>query len=161
MTDTQTKSLASPTESFDPFADWDRWFDSFLAPFGTAWGVALSAPRSGGADGIRFARTDVTDTGASYRVTAELPGIAKEQVEVRIRGSSVEIEARSSQASESKDPKYLHRERSQSTFYRALEFPEPVVGAEAKASLSDGVLALEIPKLHPEPVPTEVKVPVQ
>ncbi|HYA54299.1 MAG TPA: Hsp20/alpha crystallin family protein, partial [Thermoplasmata archaeon] len=63
--------------------------------------------------------------------------------------------------SEQKEEHYLHRERTFAGFYRAFELPEPVVAAQAKAKVVNGVLELELPKESPTPSPEEVKVSVE
>jgi HSP20 family protein len=110
--------------------------------------------------GLRAPRMDVTDTGTSYKVVAEIPGIPKEKLDIRVRGASVEIDAESETETEAKEEHYLRRERAYSGFYRALELPEPVIGTEAKAKVVNGVLELELPKQHPTPSEAEVKVAV-
>ena len=146
-------SLAPPT---DPWTALDRLFDDLTGPFFGPFVGFPVAPR-----GPRPARVDVTDTGASYKVTANLPGIPKDRLAVRVRGASVEIRGEVDQATEKVEKDYLHRERSFTGYYRSLELPEPVLGTEAKAKLENGVLELELPKQHPPPSPAEVQVPVQ
>lgn len=108
----------------------------------------------------RVPRTDVTDTGKSYKVIAEIPGIPKDKLDVRVHGTTVEIRGENANETEEKDTHYLHRERTYSSYYRAFEFDEPVVAAEAKAKVADGVLELELPKQNPTPTEQEVKVAV-
>ena len=152
MSEAGPGELASVTnDEWEPFlGSWGRWFDSFADRFSENWGA-----------GVRAARTDVTDTGPSYRVTAELPGIPKEKLEITVQGTTVELRAKNEETSEPKGGSYLHQERRSASFYRGVELPEPVSPEKATARLTDGVLVLELPKLHPEPVPTTVKVPVQ
>lgn len=149
-------ALATPT---DPWTAIDRLFDDLASPFFAPF-VGFPSPPAP-PRGPRPARVDVTDTGASYKVAANLPGIAKDQLEIRVRGSSVEIHGTAATSSDKSEGDYLHRERSVTGYYRALELPEPVIGAEAKATLANGVLELELPKQHPTPSPAEVQVKVQ
>jgi HSP20 family protein len=168
-----TTELQTRKHPSDPWPDLDQLFDGlrqrFFDPWGApAWGASLRAfePTTDSVP-FRLARTDVADTGPAYRVTAEIPGIPKESLDIRVRGSSVEIRGEtardSKDAKESKksDETYVHRERAYAGFYRSLELPEPVVAADAKAKVEDGVLVLELPKVHPTPSDAEVKVPVQ
>ncbi len=147
-----------------PSADWDPWFDDLRAGLVDAFGIApfgLAAvggfPRDGG---FRAPRTDVSDTGAAYKIVAELPGIPKEKIDVRIRGTSVEIRGSSEETKESDAKELLHRERRSAAYYRSLELPEPVLANAAKAKLENGLLELELPKQHPTSS-DEVQVAVQ
>ena len=158
MTQTTENSLAP----IDPWTDLDSSLDAlrsrFLATFG---GFPYLSDGTGDASSLRPARVDVTDTGAAYRITAELPGIPKEKLEILVKGNEVEIRGEQATASDSKDGStYLRRERSYAGYYRGLELPEPVVGKDATAKLEQGLLVLELPKEHPTPNPSEVKVPV-
>jgi HSP20 family protein len=120
--------------------------------------MARRAPVNGG---VRPARTDIVDTGSSYKVTAEVPGIPKEKLEIRVHGNSVEIRSEDDRKVEEPRGEYLHRERTYQGFYRAVELPEPVVAEKATAKVVDGVLELELPKQKPTPSPAEVRVPVE
>ncbi len=161
---TEIKQTEPPTA--DPWSDLDRALEETRAQFLSAFGIppldrgfapfdfAASPPR------FRAPRIDVTDTGASYRILAEIPGIPKEQLDIRVRGTSVEIRGEQSKPAESKAADYLHRERWYAGFYRSLEMPEAVVAAEAKAKVANGVLELDLPKVTPTPSDDEVKVAV-
>ena len=156
-----TNELASKEPSADLWTELDRAFQEMGARLFDPLGLSplATAVRSDGAL-FRPARTDVTDTGASYRVVAEVPGIPKEKLDIRVRGSTVEI--RGEQAEEKAESKasYVHRERAYRGYYRTLELPGAVVAADAKAKVEDGLLELELPKQHPTPSSDEVKVRV-
>jgi HSP20 family protein len=158
---TEIQTNESPT---DPWSDLDRALGQTRARFFEAFGLTPFGPAFRPIDGtgayLRAARVDVTDTGKAYKVVAEIPGIPKEKLDIRVRGTSVEIRGEQSEENEPKEPEYVHRERVYAGFYRALEMPEPVVGPEAKAKVENGLLELELPKVTPTPSPDEVKVAV-
>ncbi len=135
----------------------ERFLDTFgFAPFGAPFGAVESA-----GDGcFHPARTDVSDTGKSYRIVAEVPGIPKEKLDIRVRGTSVAIRGENVKESAATGSEWVHRERTYAGYQRSFELPEPVVGARATAKVENGVLELELPKEHPTPSPDEVKVPV-
>jgi HSP20 family protein len=164
-----TTAIQKQETRVDPWTDLDRAFDAMRQRFFDVWGIApfggSFVPFEGTPEGfLRAARTDVTDTGKAYKIVAEIPGIPKEKLDIRIRGTSVEI--RGENASEKnekaeKDGEFVHRERTYSGYYRSLELPEPVVATEAKAKVENGLLELELPKQNPTPSTAEVKVAVQ
>ncbi len=128
-----------------------------LWPFGGYWTGTVPAPRPA----LRAARTDVTDTGASFKIVADVPGVPKDALEIQVKGLSVEIRGEVTHEKEEKAKgEVVHRERTHVGFYRALELPEPVVATEAKAKVENGVLELELPKQRPTPPETGVKVAV-
>jgi HSP20 family protein len=143
----------------DPWSDFDRAFDAMQRRLAQSFGILPFGPFET-ESGLRAPRMDVTDTGAAYKVVAEIPGIPKEKLDIRVRGAAVEIRGEHESQTEEKDERFLRRERAYSGFYRALELPEPVVASDAKAKVVDGVLELDLPKQHPAPAETEVKVSV-
>jgi HSP20 family protein len=146
--------------SVDPWTEIDRVFDAMRSRFADSFGfVPFGAFAS--EVGLRAPRTDIADTGTAYKVVAEIPGIPKEKLDIRIRGPMVEIRGESATDSEQKDEHYVHRERSYAGYYRAFELPEAVVAAEAKAKVVNGLLELELPKQTPTPSEQEVKVSVE
>jgi HSP20 family molecular chaperone IbpA len=161
-----TREIQKRESRTDPWNDVDRAFDEMrdrlldvwdLRPFGRPFAfVETGDPRF-----FRAARTDVTDTGNSYKIVAEIPGIPKEKLDIRVRGTNVEIRGETSSSKEEKESQYVHRERSYAGYYRTLELPEPVVATEAKAKAENGLLELELPKQHPTPSSAEVKIAVQ
>ncbi len=159
MTDRETSALASPPTASEPADPWDRWIDRFFAPFGGGGGFGPSTA-VGGISAAGRARTDVSETPKAYQIVVDLPGVAKDGVQVKITGTTVEIEGKTGSEGPGTAAGYLHRERRSGAYYRALELPEPVVGRQASAKLVDGVLTLEVPKLHPAEEVAEVQVPV-
>jgi len=139
----------------------ERLNEGLFGAFG-GWPFGATGFRDGGDLRLfRAARTDVVDTGAAYRLSVEVPGIPKEKLDIRVRGSSVEIRGEHGAASEKNDGAFVHRERRFAGFFRALELPEPVVAEQAKAHVEHGILELELPKQHPTSSTDGVKVAVQ
>jgi HSP20 family protein len=153
-----TEEIATQESQPDVWTDLDHAFSALSARFLGPFGSFVPSVRSDGAV-FRPARTDVTDTGAAYRIVAEVPGIPKEKLDVRVRGTSVEIRGESASEQETKGTSFVHRERAYQGYYRSLELPEPIVAGDAKAKVENGLLELELPKQHPTSS-DEVKVPV-
>lgn len=154
-----TTEIQQPETQVEPWTDLEHAFEGMRRRFAEAFGIS-PVGLFDGSGALRSPRTDVTDTGKSYKVRAEVPGIPKEKLDIRVRGTIVEIRAESGSETEQKDEQYLHRERTYSGYYRALELPDPVVASEAKAKVVDGVLELDLPKQNPTPSDEEVKVSV-
>jgi len=154
-----TTEIQPREDQVDPWTEIDRAFDAMRRRFAESFGISpFGAFDELGT--LRSPRTDVTDTGNSYKVVAEIPGIPKEKLDIRVRGSTVEIRGESGAETEEKGQHYLRHERTYSGYYRALELPDPVVAAEAKAKVANGILELELPKQNPTPSEKEVKVSV-
>jgi len=160
-----SSEIQEPESQSGPSTDIDRALDAMRHQCVDLWGIPLFGGSflSAGTDPstvYRAARTDVTDTGTAYRVVVEVPGIPKDKIDIRVRGTSVEIRGESSQEKEESGTEFVHRERAYAGYFRSLELPEPVVATEAKAKVENGLLELELPKQHPTPSPAEVKVAV-
>jgi len=153
-------SEIQPRESrADPWTEIDRAFDAMHREFAQSLGLVPFGPFEMDRT-LRTPRTDVTDTGEAYKVVAEIPGIPKEKLDIRVRGTSVEIRGENETQTEEKQKQYLHRERTYAGYYRALELPEPVVASKANAKVVNGLLELELPKQTPTRAEPEVKVSV-
>jgi HSP20 family protein len=155
-----TSELSTKASDHESATDFDRVFDATfgLGPWGTFWaaGTSPSVPM------LRAARTDVTDTGTAFKIVAEVPGLPKDAIEIHVKGTTVEIRGEITQEKNGNAAEaFVHRERTHVGFYRALELPEPVLAQDAKATVVNGVLELQLPKQHPTVPDTDVKVPVQ
>jgi len=158
----ETQNTSAPT---DPPTDFDRALDSLRERFYDNFGfVPFGFPHATAEPSdlafFRPARTDVTDTGKTFRIVAEVPGIPKEKLDIRVRGTSVEIRGESVKETEEKGTEYIHRERAYAGYQRSFELPEPVLASQARAKVENGVLELELPKEHPTASLEEIKVPV-
>jgi len=152
----------------DPWTDFDRVLDQLhsraLAGWGNGWFPEFFAswePVELTPSNLRTALTDISDTGKSYKISAEIPGIPKDQFKIHVRGNHVEIRAEHETKTDEKSKEFVRKERAYQGYYRAFELPEPVVANEAKAKLENGILELELPKQTPTPEPEEVQVKVQ
>jgi HSP20 family molecular chaperone IbpA len=146
--------------------DFDQVFDALwnraTTPFGLFPFEGMGfAPWTEKENRLRVAPTDVVDLGPAYQIKAEVPGIAKDQIDIRVNGNVVEIfgENRAEKNEDSRG--YVHRERYVSSFHRAVELPEPIVAEQAKAKVVNGVLELELPKQKPTPSPSETRVKIE
>jgi len=156
-----TKEIERKQPPSDLWTDLDRAFTEMSTRFFEPFGFAPAVP-SVRSDGALFgpARTDVSDTGTAYRIVAEVPGIPKDKLDIRVRGTSVEIRGEHATEQKGDGQAFVHRERTYQGYYRSLELPEPVVASDAKAKIDNGLLELELPKQHPTPSSEEVRVRV-
>ncbi|MFQ6120078.1 MAG: Hsp20/alpha crystallin family protein [Methanosarcinales archaeon] len=90
---------------------------------------------------------DVIDRKDEIVVTADMPGVDKKNIEIRVHEDLLEISAK---RGEDKEEGYVRRERSYDKFYRALRLPSAVDESKAKASFNNGVLEVRLPKLEIE-----------
>lgn len=108
---------------------------------------ALLGRFQGGAPGVRsgaFPATNLYDTGDTYVLTAEIPGVGPGDIDVSIEGETVAIRG---QRNVDHAEGNVHRlERRSGSFRRAFELPGPVDVDKAEAVHRHGVLMLRLPK---------------
>ncbi|MDZ4354847.1 MAG: Hsp20/alpha crystallin family protein [Variovorax sp.] len=93
-------------------------------------------------------RLDVSEKKDAYVVKADLPGVKKEDINVRVDGNIVQIDAEVKQEKETRgdDDKVLRSERYYGSVSRTFSLSQDVDDAKAVAKYADGVLTLELPK---------------
>src|SRR2546428_10284210 len=89
------------------------------------------------------------DSGNEYVVKAEVPGLKKQTLKIDVGPNELSLSAESDVQKEEKGKTYLHRERAFSTFRRNIGFAESIDAEKASASMSEGILAITLPKLEP------------
>jgi len=129
-------------QRFDPFNELvDDLFKGFLVR-----PLAYEGRGDGGAL-LPRAKVDVAEKNGAYVVTAELPGVRKEDIHVSIDGAQVTLEAEVKREKEAtKDERVLHSERVYGKVSRSFTLPQEVDEAKAEAKFRDGVLELTLPK---------------
>lgn len=100
---------------------------------------------------------DVLETPQSYEFTVELPGVARDEVEVALEDGVLRI-AGNRKEQKPQDGKALVRsERAYGRFSRSFSLPEGVDSSKAEASFKDGVLTVSVSK-GPEPQKRTIEV---
>lgn len=122
--------------------DIDRFFND-------SWPQAVESQT-----GTFFApRVDIKDVDEHYEITAELPGVAKEDIHVHVKDGILTLEAETTQEDkEEKEGKVIRQERRYGKFMRSFNLGTDVHEADIKASFTDGILTLQAPKLVEKPI---------
>jgi HSP20 family protein len=129
---------------YDPFSDtitlrqaMDRLFeDSFVSPF--TWRNVNGESTS--------PALDVHQTADEIVVSAALPGVKPEDVDITITGQTLSIRGEFKANEQVSRDQYMYRERRYGSFHRQLQLPVRVQGDAASATFENGVLTLRIPK---------------
>ena len=125
---------------FDPFNDLvDDLFKGFL--------VRPMVYESSQAGALPRVKVDVTESNGAYVVTAELPGVKKEDINVAIDGAQVTLSAEVKREKEiSYKERRLHTERVYGMVSRSFSLPQELDETKVEARFRDGVLELTLPK---------------
>jgi HSP20 family protein len=119
-----------------------RYFDDFfegfdLGPFGK------SALREAGIN----PNVDVAETTDAIQVTAELPGLNENDIDVTLSDGHLVIRGEKHAESESKEKNFHRIERSFGSFQRSIPLPAEVDAQKVDASFKNGVLNVTLPKV--------------
>jgi HSP20 family protein len=131
--------MASITR-FDPFNELvDDLFKGFLVrPVAYEGRTGEALPRM---------KVDVAELNGAYTVTADLPGVKKDDIQVTIDGAQITLAAEVKREKEaSAEARVLHTERVYGKVSRSFTLPQEVDEAKAEAKFRDGVLELKLPK---------------
>jgi HSP20 family protein len=120
----------------------DRLFDEF---YGDEFSLG---PLFKGIEGLGdFApKMDIDETEKEITVSAELPGLKPEDVDISLDDNILTIQGEKKEEKEEKDKHSYHMERSFGSFARSVRLPSEVDTGKIDASLKDGLLKITLPK---------------
>jgi HSP20 family protein len=100
---------------------------------------------------------DVKATDEALVVTADLPGLKKEEIKIEVTEKSLVIEGERKIEEKEEKPGFHKIERAYGKFYREIPLPEGAKIDLAKADLTNGVLTVAVPippiaKARPVPI---------
>ena len=130
----------------DRLFDLDKIFDEFWTPEsrGLSSENAFFAPR-----------VDIHELDGHYEITAEIPGLKREEIDVTVNDGVLTISAeKDEEDKEEKEGKVIRRERRYGKFLRSFNLGSDVHEEDISGKFEDGVLTLSIPKM-------EEKSPIQ
>jgi HSP20 family protein len=94
----------------------------------------------------RDLKVDIYEKDDTIVINAELPGVAKEDISVDIKGKLVTLGGERKSDEEIKEDNCYRRERRYGKFERTFNLPFEVNSDSVKATYSNGILRLDIPK---------------
>lgn len=100
---------------------------------------------------------DVKVVEGNMVVTADVPGLKKDEIKIEVTEKSLVIEGERKTEEKEEKPGFRKVERSYGKFYREIPLPEGAKIDLAKADLTNGVLtvSLPVPEVKSRPVPIE------
>ncbi len=119
---------------------------------GDPWGAGSSLVPWGG-----NLRLDLSESDKEVTVTAELPGVKPEDVNIEVTGNTLTLSGEKREETDERRGEYRYTERQFGQFSRTIQLPVPVDADKVSADVRDGVLTITAPK-HPEATPRRIKV---
>jgi HSP20 family protein len=131
------QNAAGPVNRLD--ALFDRFFSDDFGPAGQTWSWAPVA---------------MWEDDDHVHVEAELPGLSDQDIEVTVHDGVLYIRGERKPA---EGRKYVYNGRSYGRFERVITLPERVNADDVQATMTDGVLTIDLPK-SPEAKPKRITV---
>lgn len=131
----------------------DQVFNSFFNDFMKPSDGSYSIPK-----------VDIEDTDKAYILTTDLPGVAKEDINVTYDDNVLTLSAKHEETKEEKDAKekknYIRKERTSKVFCRQFSV-QNIQKEGIQANFKDGVLTIVMPKEDPKKVAESHRIAVQ
>ena len=122
------------------------WMTPFgREPMGDIWSDRLW-PEWSRLQGEEFSpSTNLYEKDGKYHLTAELPGIKKDDISITIDANVLTVTGKKESEKEEKGKNYYVKESRYGSFSRSFRLPEQVDETKVDAKLQDGVLTVSIP----------------
>lgn len=129
----------------------DRMFDQFMRNGGSSneEGVSTYLPP-----------VDIVEHDNEFIVTAELPGVKKDEVKITVTNDILTISGEKHQETGKKDKNYHRLERSIGSFQRSFSLPASIRPDRIEAVFNDGILAITLPKAE-EAKPKQIDIKIK
>ena len=127
----------------EPFADALKLSDAVEQLLNDSW----VSPRRffGSWNGTMSMPLDLYETDEAYVVTAFLPGVPSDKLDIQVQQNILSIRGEVS-VEQPKDARYLIQERGSGAFERSIRLPSQVDADKIAATFKDGVLTITLPK---------------
>ena len=127
-----------PFDVFAPFVHFNRrWNEALRGSYGDEPANRMLVPAM-----------DVVESEDELVLTAELPGIAKEQVKITVEDGVLTLSGEKKFERDQKNKDYHVVERRYGTFHRQVTLPSQVDATKVSANFADGVLIIHVPKVE-------------
>lgn len=126
-------------------------FDSFFNDF-SIFPVVANRARD-----IPTMPIDVVELENKYSISADLPGIAREEIEVSLENKTLTISVNTSNRKKETNGNYIYHERKMYNNLRRLSLPKAANVDTISAKLTEGVLTIEIEKT-PDTQPKKIEI---
>jgi HSP20 family protein len=131
----------------------NQLFDDFFGRTPKRWSAF------GPEEGVWTPNVDVSETKDEIVVTAEMPGMKKEDIKLSVQENVITLSGGKKSEEEKKDANFYRLERSFGSFCRSFTLPTPVEAEKIKASFKDGILKVTLPKsekVKPQEIPINI-----
>ena len=146
----ETSTLVNRKENLAPslfndfFKPWDEWFDNGV------WLKSINTPS-----------VNIIESNNHFTVTLAAPGLKKNDFKIEVEGNILTVSSETEKEEEEKDANYTRKEYSYSAFSRSLSLPDDINKDKVEATYQDGILKIELPRLHEKKIDNKKYIPVK
>jgi HSP20 family protein len=140
---------------WDPYRELTSFADRFNRTFGLP--TATRERDEEMSLGAWMPPVDISEDQDKIRLTTELPGVREDQVSIQMEGGVLTIRGERKFEDEKQGRNFHRVERSYGQFVRSFTLPNNVDREKIRATFSDGILEIEIPKSE-EARPRQIKI---
>ena len=128
---------------WEPLRDFEDLLDRYSR------NLSLPVMRSGesGGNGEWCPRVDISENDKEFQIHAELPGVERKDVKVKIENGILVLEGERRKETEEQGWRHHRIERSYGNFMRSFTLPSNIDAEQLKAHFHDGLLEVELPKV--------------
>jgi HSP20 family protein len=144
--ETRPTARASGNPMVDLRREMDHLFDEFANAFRfPTFGFGRPAAGDGGIE-MTDVRFDVSETPEAIEITAEVPGLSEDDIDIDMTNDVLTIKGEKKAESEKKEKNYYLSERRYGRFQRSFRVPDSVDRDNVDAAFDKGVLTVTLPK---------------
>jgi HSP20 family protein len=132
--------------SWDPFREFEQMRNRFFGELGLRRPIFRTEPEEWFTPMEWMPPVDIEEDDREYLLKAELPGMKKEDVSLKVEGGTLSISGERKEEKEEKDKRHHRVERSYGAFVRSFALPEAVLSEKVSAEFKDGILTVHVPK---------------
>ena len=100
---------------------------------------------------------DIHEEASRFVLTADVPGVGRENIDITLEDGVLTVKGERSVEQNATNEGYRRRERLHGTFLRQFTLPDTVDAEHINATVKEGVLVIDIPKLD-KPQPRKITV---
>lgn len=130
--------LLTQRRSFAPWRELENLEDRLLRLYRDAGNGETTSPWK--------PAVDITESDDEFRVTAELPGVSADDIDVEVEEDELVLRGEKQTQTEEEGEDYHITERSYGEFFRRFSLPSSVDAEKVTAEMKDGELVVRLPK---------------
>jgi HSP20 family protein len=141
-------------DEFDPFRMMKR-FEKYFSNIDKSMGIDKLRQN------VREPLVDISETDKEIKVTIELPGVDKNDIDLRVKNNNLIIKSTIKKNVSKQEEDMVYQERSYQQYYRTVPLPEYADEKQVNAKYNNGILEVIIGKKKTEKIKSPDRIQVK